>query len=105
MLNKISNITNINPTLQKNFSAKKVILGSMLAGSLLAGGLSSCSGHADRFEKEKIENVQTGNKKFVIIKSNQNKEKNADSSGGAISGLKYISEKDSPAKNLGKRKL
>ena len=103
MLNKISNITNINPTLQKKFSAKKVILGSMLAGSLLAGGLSSCTGHTDRFEKEKIENVQIGDKKFVIIKSNQNKEKNADSSGGAISGLKYISEKDSPAKNLGKR--
>lgn len=103
MLNKISNITNTNPTLQKNFSAKRVILMSMLAGSLLAGSLNSCAGHLDKFEKEKIENVQIGDKKFLIIKSNQNEEKNADSSGGIISGLKYISEKDSPAKNLGKR--
>ncbi len=103
MLNKVRNFTNLNSTLQKNFSAKKVILGSMLAGSLLAGGLSSCTEHSDRFEKEKIENIQIGNEKFLIIKSNQNKEKNTASSGGAISGLKYISEKDSPAKNLGKR--
>ena len=54
MLNKVRNFTNLNSTLQKNFSAKKVILGSMLAGSLLAGGLSSCTEHSDRFEKEKI---------------------------------------------------
>ncbi len=103
MLNKINNITNINSTLPKKFSAKKIILYSMLTGSLLTGGLSSCAKRSDRFEKEKIENVQISDKKSLTIKSNKNQEKNVASSDGAISGLKYISEKDSFAKNLGKR--
>lgn len=94
MLNKISHFSN-------QISPKKAIIGTMLAGTLIAGGLSSCKNKNDLFEKEKIEYVNSDKKNFSI--STLNKKQNVASTGGLISNLEYISEKDSPLKSLGKR--
>ena len=52
MINKIHSITNT-----KSFIPKKTIAGTLIAGSLLGGMLTSCNNKPDSFKKEKIECV------------------------------------------------
>lgn len=94
MLNKICPFSN-------KISPKKAVVSSMIAGTILLGGLTSCNIKKDSFNKEKTESHTTSRNNLSLSFTNIKKE--LSSSEKVISNLKYISEKDPPLKNLGKR--
>lgn len=97
-MNKIGLSVNNN-----NFLPKKMLIRTMLVGSLLCGGLASCTNKSDTFETNKIEYVQGNNNQNLVIPGNLELKKRAEQKRDAISGFKFISKNDSPLKNLGKR--
>ena len=92
IINKINYATNY-----KNIFPKKAIIGTMIAGSLLGGTLTSCkNNNAGVLNKEKIEYVSNQQPATTIKIHPAQKE-------ASITNLKFISEKDSPLRNIGKR--
>lgn len=87
----------------KSLHPKKMLLGTMLAGSLLCGGLASCTNKSDTFETNKIEYVQGNNHQTLVISDNLELKNKPEPQKATISGFKFISKNDSPFKNLGKR--
>ena len=85
-------------TIYKNIFPKKAIIGTMIAGSLLGGTLTSCNknNNAEGLNKEKIEYVSNQKPATTIKILPAQKE-------ASITNLKFISEKDSPLRNIGKR--
>ena len=89
----------------KNFISKKMLIGPMVAGSLLCGSLSSCTNKPDTFKTNKIEYVNENKNKNpnLIISDNLELKNNVEKKRGAISGFKYVSKNDSSGKDFGKR--
>ena len=84
----------------KNLIPKKMIIGSMVAGSLLCTGITSCSNKVDYFEKGQLEYLEKNKNNDII---SDYKTSSGGKKKGLVTNLEFISEKDSPLKKAGKR--